>query len=279
MVDVFRRFTDELAEFVVGAGVVNPAPLVGFVVSVSSDLRFCSVRFDGGVLVDVPCHGLPVVGDSVIVHFVGGNYEQPVADCARRLPAGDSVLEEFYSRECFNFLSNGDFSSGLDGFSVSGCSLVGGESYTESGVSLCLDSVGSSVSFRVSLPDDVSDFFKFQCVYRGEGRLRVECRCVDSGELLCNVPLNMASSYKVWTSEACSRWSWVYNKVVFDSHDVSGDVLGELEFTLSNVTVVEREYVDSVCYETRPAMLLDALLVYNEDNDRSYYKSLEDVLG
>lgn len=262
-------------------------PWMGVIINTTSS-KYCDIQVEGkGVLKDVPCHGIPEKGDSVIIHFIEGKYEMPVADCPHRLPPSSTVLESYYQEECFNYLINGDFHDGLKGYSVSNAeevSLVTGESYTITSENTCvLNTLHSYIETTVDIRDITSDEFKFQCVYTGLGELKVECRDADTNKIIQTLPYNLRSNYKIWTNPY-GRNNWSFNKEVYPVVE-EGVKHEKIKIRLTNSSSSEEIFIedpdnlDEMVSRQRPyAMMVDALLVFEENGDTNYYPSVNDVI-
>lgn len=262
-------------------------PWIGVIINTTSS-KYCDIQVEGkGILKDVPCHGIPEIGDSVIIHFIEGKYEMPVADCPRRLPPSSTVLESYYQENCFNYLQNGDFSNGLTGYTTSQggtVELVTGESYTITSENTCvLNTKDSYIETTVDLRDISSNEFKFQCVYTGCGELKVECRDVDTGKIIQTLPYNLRSNYKIWTNPY-ARNNWSFNKEVYPTIE-DGVKHEKIKIRLTNNSSCEEIFIENpensdemISRKSPTAMMIDALLVFEENGDTNYYPNVNDVI-
>ncbi|RAP46442.1 MAG: hypothetical protein BZ136_07490 [Methanosphaera sp. rholeuAM74] len=251
-------------------------PWIGVITNTTSS-KYCDVHVEGkGLLCDVPCHGIPVIGDSVIIHFIEGKYDMPVADCPHKLSPGNDVLNSYYSEECFNYLVNGDFSNQAEGY-TGNFELINGEGYTlTSDYSCLLAERGCYLETVVDLRDIQKDEFKFQCVYTGAGELKIECHDYNSGDIIQTLPYNMRYPYKIWTNPL-GRNDWSYNKEVYPVVE-DGIRHEKVVVRITNNTNGENITIGDEVRSSPQAMLVDALLVFDENGDNNYYQHVNDVL-
>lgn len=261
-------------------------PWMGVIINTTSS-KYCDIQVDGkGILKDVPCHGIPEIGDSVIIHFIEGKYEMPVADCPHKLPPSNTVLQSYYQEECFNYLRNGDFHDELNGYSTSQgdtIELMTGESYTITSENTCvLKTKGSYIETVVDLRDINSNEFKFQCVYTGCGELKVECRDDDTDQIIQTLPYNLRSNYKIWTNPY-ARNNWSFNKEVYPvtEEEIKHE---KIRIKLTNNSDYEEIFIEDpdntgemISRQSPYAMMVDALLVFEENGDTNYYPNVNDV--
>lgn len=293
-----KKFTDQITRVVQSEQQSSTVyPLIGIIRYVHS-MYYADIEITGtGTMTYVPCHGYPVLGDSAIIHFIGGNSEMPVADCARRLAVGDQQLTEFLQDECYNYLDNGDFSNDLTGYVVTDASITG-ESYTLSDKACILgstdnsDSSGSELFTLVDVSGCDGDYFKFQCRYKGLGSLQVEVYDAGSStslsgavgeyqsgklDVIRNVPTTASYDYKIWTSN--SRDAWYYNKEAYSTCDETGEHYSYILLHISNVSESETLLIEDVEVTRTTPMIVSALLVYDENGDKEYYNSANDVVN
>lgn len=261
-------------------------PWIGVIINTTSS-KYCDIQVEGkGILKDVPCHGIPEIGDSVIIHFIEGKYEMPVADCPHRLPPSNTALQSYYQEDCFNYLVNGDFHEGLTGYTISNIddvSVITGESYTMSENTCVLNTNGSYIETIVDIRDITSGEFKFQCVYTGCGKLKIECRDVDTNQIIQTLPYNLRSNYKIWTNPY-ARNNWSFNKEVYPVME-DGIKHEKIKIRITNITESENVYIEDtdnqgemICRDSPCAMMVDALLVFEENGDTNYYQNVKDIL-
>ena len=228
MANEFDKFHKEMRKMIQSEMRVT-YPIIGVIVDVSPNREYCNVETDDGVITNIPAHGMPVIGDSAIIHFINGNYEQPVVDCARRLPASDSEILDMYQSQCFNYHDNGDFSFKKEGYEGD-FTLWEGESddATENGVCCKLEE-GQHISFTVDVSNCKIDVFKFQAMYRGISYLIIKAEDEETGEIIQTLPVNIAKDNAVWASEY-GRYNWVYNKEAYllENHK-------KVKFTITNM--------------------------------------------
>lgn len=274
--EVMNKLTRELGTFIENQQNHN-YPLIGVITYATSNYQYCDIRTDTGTFKDVPAHGLPVVGDSAIIHFINGNSNMPVADCARRLPASTETVNGVYSSECFNYLDNGDFHLASIDSMTGNFELILGESYTLSSEYSCiLREQDDYIEVTVDISNCSTDYFKFQCVYMGNGSLKVECFDTDTGSIIQNLPYTCSYDYKIWTNPY-GRNAYSYNKEVYPRQE--DDIThNHITIRITNNTTPQQTRIGDTIQEVPHAMLLDALLVYDENGDKEYYNSVNDVI-
>ena len=285
MTDEFDRFKKTIQSITTGQ--FNTAnSLVGKIVDYTPNMQYCNVEVDinGGrhTFVNIPAHGYPVKGSSCIIHFHNGNIEQPVCDCAYRMNPPDSVIREEIVDSCFNYHNNGDFLYGLEGYTVGpdkDSVTLYNETFTDMGQSCVLQHFGSYLEFTVDISQCTSKYFKFQCVYRGLGQLRVECHNAETGDVIQNVPEDIGQDYKIWTT-SLGRFRWAYNKEVYKRVNYDEDIVNtSVKFKVSNYSEKDTEhYVDGELIKTPTAMSVDGLLVFDENGGTNYFNSEKDML-
>mgnify|MGYP007069901010 CR=1 FL=1 len=254
-------------------------PLIGVIVETSSNKEYCSVETDNGIISNIPAHGLPVVGDSAIIHFINGNYEQPVCDCARRIPVETSDLEELYTSKCFNWLDNGDFNNGSKGYIYNNAyelPLYQGDSTSETNDYAGMLNLNDEVYIDCDISKCETEYFKFQCCYQGNSALVIGCEDKDTGELIPPLPLNLNQDISIWSSDN-GRFGWTFNKEAY----VKGDT-NEIRIHLKNIYPKEKipkMQINGSLVEIPTSMLIDSLLVYEENSDINYYNSVQDLIN
>lgn len=256
-------------------------PWIGVIVNITST-KYADINVEGrGLLRDVPCHGIPEIGDSAIIHFIEGNYDMPVADCPKRLPPTSETLQKYYSEECLNFLDNGTFDKGTANFSGN-FEIIKDESFNESNENACLLSEnGKYIETIVDITDINATEFKFQCVYKGAGYIRVECFDNETNNIIQTLPYNLRKDNVIWENEY-GREGWSYNKEVYP---VTEDETKhkKIRIRLTNITeseeiTIEDDDGEPLTRSSPIAMIIDQLLVYNENGDSDYHHSVSDVL-
>lgn len=252
-------------------------PQIGVIVDVSPNREFCSVETDNGVITNIPAHGMPVLGDSAVIHFVNGNYEQPVCDCARRMPTPTSELEEMYQSQCFNYHDNGDFHNGSKGYVLNDTSVPEifeeDDNPSQSG-KICLLHLNDELSFEVDISKCETDYFKFQCCYQGNGYLVVACQDADTDEIIKPLPLALDKEFSIWENSR-GRFGWSFNKEAYTRGDTS-----KIRISLKNINEekIPQMYVEGRYVDIPTTMSIDALLVYDENGDTNFYNSVNDLI-
>lgn len=262
--ETLKELTSNLSDFVKTRQGSIASPLMGVIINASDDFKYCDVQFDEGTFTNIPAHGLPVIGDSAIVHFMNNEYTMPVADCARRLPLPNTVLSDYYSKDCFNCVDNGDFIENGTGF-TGNYTIISDDSYTSEGNACFLDS-NDNISFISDISKLTGTEFKFQMYYKGLGNIKIECFNNETNEVIQNLPSLMAYDYKVWNGN--SRFTWTFNKETYPA--INNSRVNSVRFNITNVTENDNTIPCGVT--------IDGLLIYNEDGNTNYYKSLKDVL-
>ncbi len=252
-------------------------PQIGVIVDISPNREFCSVETDNGVINNIPAHGMPVIGDSAIIHFINGNYEQPVCDCARRIPTPISELEDMYTSQCFNYHNNGDFHKGTDGYILNNSStpkLFDEEDNPSLSGKVCLLDLNDELSFEVDISSCKTQYFKFQCCYQGNSYLQVICKDADTDKIIKPLPLSLNKEYSVWES-VFGRFGWSFNKEAYTKGNVD-----KIKIILKNVNddKLPQMYVEGKLVDVPTTLTLDSLLVYDENGDTQYYNSVNDLV-
>lgn len=262
-------------------------PWMGVIINTTSS-QYCDIQVEGkGILKDVPCHGIPEIGDSVIIHFIEGKYEMPVADCPHRLPPSQITLQSYLQEECYNYLQNGDFHDGLKGYTISkedDVYLVTGESFTITSENTCvLKEKESFIETIIDIRDITSNEFKFQCCYTGDGELKIECFDNNTGDIIQTLPYNLRSNFKIWTNPY-ARNNWSFNKEVYPVTE-NGVKHEKIRIKITNNSSSEQIFIEDeedstqiVSRDSPCAMMIDALLVFEENGDTNYYQNVNDVI-
>lgn len=267
--------------------------LIGKIVNHTSDMKYCDVevRMKGGVhtFANVPAHGCPVEGSSGVIHFHDGYLQQPFCDCEYRLNPPEDVYKESLIARCFNWVDNGDFYYGTTGFTGEngdGKIELVEDSFTWRGKSCVLPEEGSFIEFPVDLSECKTKYFKFQCFYRGNNHLKVECYNTDTDKIIQTLPETIGQDYMIWVSSS-GRFNWTYNKEVYPFIvDVDKDILNtHIKIRLTNYANPDNDknitvYSDGEIVEmpTPHGVSVDGLLVFSENGDKHYYNSKNDVL-
>ena len=288
MVDEFKQFERSIRS-ITSQDYNTAYPLVGKIIGYSSSMEFCDVEVrineESKVYANVPAHGFPVVGSTGIIHFHNGNLEQPVCDCAYRLNPPNTTLSEYYTNECYNWLNNGNFQRGSYGFNVAKgldkIEIYEGSNITGSMKSCILREQGDMLEVDVDISECEGDYFKFQCNYRGEGTLKIECMDNDTKMIIPTMPYTIGCDYRIWSSPK-GRFNWVFNKEAYPRVTLDDIIHENIKIRITNLS-------DNISTMTVPdgqgghkevpafhAMMLDGLLVYEENGDRKYYPSVED---
>ncbi len=255
--------------------------LIGNIVDYNPNMEYCDVEVElnGGkfTFTNVPAHGFPVKGSSAIIHFHNGNLEQPVCDCAYRLNPPNHTLKEYYTNDCFNWCNNGDFQQDKKGFQ--GTYTLIPESYLPGGTqSAMLAKEGDYLEFKAYIGKCTTEYFKFQCYYKGQNKLIIECFDEDTGEIIQNLPYTMSFPYKIWDSPY-GRYNWAYNKEVYPYLTRDGITHNNIRIRITNFDDTnETMTYNGETISTPSAMLLDGLLVYSECDDQNYYNSEQDMI-
>ena len=125
----------------------NPTPIMGYILRTTNHHRNADIQLTtkgGGIMDAVQCIGIPVVGDSVIIVFPEGNYEQAIAICPRSLPVPPEVIQNYYTHNCFNYLNNGDFHKQAEGYTGE-FTIIEGESCTNTSQYACILEAGQTI--------------------------------------------------------------------------------------------------------------------------------------
>ena len=275
MYDEFDSFYRELRHTIQSE--INVSyPLIGVIVETTQNKEYCSVETDNGIIANIPAHGLPVVGDSAIIHFINGNYEQPVCDCARRLPADDTTLEELYTSQCFNYLNNGDFEKDSEGYILNQdypIPIYEGDSVTGNNKSGILKE-NEHVYIECDISQCTTDYFKFQCSFQGNSDLMVGVEDAETNEIIPPLPLTLEKEVSLWTNPN-GRFGWAFNKEAYTRNDTE-----KIRVNLMNTKTQKTRQIQigGVPTDEPTTLLIDGLLVYDENGDTSYYNSVKDVM-
>lgn len=264
--------------------------LIGTIVNYTSDMKYCDVevRMKGGVqtFTNVPAHGYPVKGSSGVIHFHDGYLEQPFCDCEYRMNPPDDIIREKVTSRCFNYLDNGDFSFGTDGYTGENGKegiVLHDDCFTTNGKGCLLQEEGAYIEFEVNLSECKSRYFKFQCYYRGLNYLKVECSNTEYGNIIQNLPETMAYDYKLWSSPF-GRYKWAFNKETYPFIREDLTLNQKIKIRLTNVNNPDNEGLiipqeDGSEIERKfSTMEVDGLLVFSENGDTKYYNSENDML-
>lgn len=275
MTDEFNSFYRELKRTIQHE--INVCyPIIGVIVETTPNKEYCSVETDEGIISNIPAHGLPVVGDSAVIHFVNGNYQQPVCDCARRLPPDEQTLTEMYKSRCFNYLNNGDFHNNSKGYKLDNndpITIYEGTDFT--GIQKAgILKLGEEVTIQCDISQCDTDYFKFQCVFQGNSMLAVGVKDADTDEIIPPLPLTLEKQISIWENPN-GRFGWSFNKEAYTKNDTE-----TINISLANIhpEKLKQIQVDGT-YEQEPTtLLIDALLVYDENGDTDYYNSVQDLI-
>ncbi|RAP49737.1 MAG: hypothetical protein BZ138_07260 [Methanosphaera sp. rholeuAM270] len=291
MVDEFELFKRNIRS-ITSMDFNTSHSLIGTIVNYTPDMRFCDVEVEmkGGrhTFANIPAHGYPVKGSSAIIHFHDGHPEQPFCDCEYRMNPPDDVIMESLTTHCYNWVDNGDFYYGTEGFTGENGSegiVLTDDCYTSKGKGCVLPENGSFIEFEVDLTACRTKYFKFQCFYRGLDWLKVECYNTDTNEIIQNLPYTMARDYKIWTSPF-GRFKWAYNKETYPfltkETTLNEHILMRLTNykTPDNIKSYTRENSQGELEEVTPphSVEVDGLLVYSENGDTKYYNSENDMI-
>lgn len=273
MTSEYDKFQKELKR-IIHAEQKVAYPIIGVIVDISPNRQYCSVETDDGVIPNIPAHGMPVLGDSAIIHFINGNYEQPVADCARRLPTPTEEIEDMYQSQCFNYHQNGDFHNDKEGYEGT-FTIWENEDDDITGNDKCAKlEKGETMTFIVDISECESTVFKFQAQFRGTGYLLVHCEDAETGETIKTLPVNVAKEYSLWKSDY-GRFGWAFNKEAY----LRGNTK-KVKFTIGNFyteETLEKMLFNDELIEKPPTMLVDAILVWDENADNDYYPHPKDI--
>lgn len=249
------KFTDSITGYVDVNSEHYAQPQTGVIIDVSDNFNFCSVKLDTGELSQVPCFGLPKIGTEVVLIFIGGSYNNPLAICNPLNTTDSSLIDEYNTRECYNWHSNGDFSNGSTGY-TGNFVVTDEESFTDiQGKSACI-LPGNSISFTETLTGlmDSDEFWKLQLCYKGVGEITLQVKNVTSNKLMLTRP-TPGYDKVIWKPAGLD---WNVNRLIYP-------FANKVQVTISNNSKYP-EYVDGI-------------LLYKEDVDMSYYPSEEDVLN
>ena len=250
-------------------------PLIGVINKVSANGDYADVKTESGVISNIPAHGFPVIGDTAIIHFINGNVEQPVCDCARRLsPTQEEVITNL-SSQCLNYLSNGDFNQRGEGFSGT-FTILEEKGYVQTGDYCCSLEDGEYIEFTCDISQCKTKYFKFQAQHRGQGAIRIECFDAETGETVTPQPERLSKEYNLWISEN-GRFGWVFNKETYLKESLT-----KVRFKITNVSTQVFEKIPTMrmgeeFVQIPLAVSLDGLLVYDENGDPTYYWNEDDL--
>ena len=246
----------------------NPPPVMGYILHTTGHRRYADIQLvtsSNGIMDGVQCLGVPVEGDSVLVVFPEGNYEQAIAICPRGLPVPDDILTEYYTNECFNYLDNGDFHNQGEGYDGE-FNIITGEPGTTTSDYSCQLEPGNTIIKNVDITKCNSDYFKFQCYYRGQGQLQIICKDTDTGQIIQTLPYSMRYNSKTWITHG-SRWAYVYNRETYPRIE---------DYTHKHVSIeITNTTPEEAMFST---MLIDGLVVFDENTDKTYYPSINDKM-
>lgn len=246
----------------------NPPPIMGYILHASNHHRNADIQLtdnSGGIMNDVPCLGIPVEGDSVLIVFPEGNFEQAIAICPRALPLPETAIQDYHTQNCFNYVDNGDFHNQGEGYDGE-FTIIEDESCTSTSNYACLLEVGQTIRKQVDITNCNSQYFKFQCYYRGAGTLDIHCFDTDTLETIQTLPYSMRYDHKTWLTNG-SRWNYVYNKETYPRIE-ENNTHEHITIEISNNTETQQQ--------ESTAMLIDGLLVFEENSDQTYYTSIND---
>ena len=251
-------------------------PIIGVIVETTPNKEYCNVETDNGIIANIPAHGIPVVGDSAIIHFINGNYEQPVCDCARRMPPPEEALTELYTSQCFNYLNNGDFHNDSKGYTLNEkyeIPIFEGDSVTGNNKSGILQE-NDHVTIDCDISECDSDYFKFQCCFQGNSNLMVGVEDAETNELIPPLPLTLNKDVSLWTNNN-GRFGWVFNKEAYIRDDIEKIRINLMNYRTEKTKKIN---VGEEIMDEPTSIIIDGLLVYDENGDTSYYNSVQDEL-
>ncbi|RAP44344.1 MAG: hypothetical protein BZ136_08950 [Methanosphaera sp. rholeuAM74] len=249
----------------------NPAPIMGYILRTTNHHRNADIQLTtagGGIMDAVQCLGIPVIGDSVIIVFPEGNYEQAIAICPRGLPVPEEAIKDYYTYNCFNYLNNGDFHKQAEGYTGE-FTIIEGESCTNTSNYACQLEAGQTIIKEVDLSQCNKEYFKFQAYYRGIGTIQIHVYDTNTNETIETLPYSMRYPTKTWTTKG-NRWIYLYNKETYPRIE-GNNVHENITIEITNNTSITEEDLPS-------SMLIDGLLVFEENSDQSYYHSVQDQM-
>lgn len=273
--EIVDQFTKSITQLVNNNTPHQATPSIGYITNTNANRRYAEIQLttDGeGKLSQIPCIGIPYIGDTVTIIYINGNYEQPIALCPRSLPLPQEALEDYYTQETYNYLDNGDFHNDDEGF-YGEYTLEDEETPLDSNSQSVILESGNQIIFTVDLTQCESKYYKFQCYYRGLGEITIHCKDTDTDETIATMPYSLRADTAIWTCN--SRWSWSWNKETYPIIDTDNTIHNNVTFTITNTAPppdTDQEH------PTPSAMMMSALLVYDENNDKNFYNSVNDKL-
>lgn len=264
-----NQLINSATQFTRAIQTTNPPPIMGYIINTTGHHRYADIQLvtsNNGIMDGVICMGIPVIGDSVLIVFPEGNYEQALAICPRGLPVPEDVLNDYYTKDCHNYLDNGDFHNQKEGFTGE-FTIITDESFTTTSQYCCQLETGQTITKTVDISECNSQYFKFQCYYRGQGQLDITCKDADTGKIIQTLPYSMRYNKKTWLTQG-SRWTYVYNRETYPRIE---------EETTHKKIIIE---ITNTTPETQmfTTMLIDGLVVFDENTDQTYYPSINDQM-
>lgn len=273
--EIVDQFTKSITQLVNNNIPHQATPSIGYITNTNANRRYAEIQLttDGmGKLSNIPCIGIPVIGDTVTIIYIKGNYEQPIALCPRSLPVPEEVIQDYYTKEAFNYLDNGDFHNKGAGY-VGEFTIDEETPLENTNTNSIILEPEQQIQFQVNLNPCNSTYFKFQCYYRGMGELTIHLQDTETEETINTLPYSLQAETAIWTSNG-GRWAWSWNKETYPLTDNNSKKHNNITFTITNTTTSPED--EELFNPT--AMMISALLVYDENNDKNYYNSLNDKL-
>ena len=277
-------FTKQMTQLINESTTTTLPPLMGIITTAHSQY-YADIHIEGiGTYTNVPCHGIPVVGDTAVIHFIEGKEELKYADCARRLAITEEELPYIFpeTNECYNYLQNGDFRNGATNYEGN-FQIIQNDAYiteNNNNNSCILEtSTGDTPNYiqqKVNIASCTSEYFKFQCYYKGVGTIQIQCIDTKTQALIPTQPTHNSHTTKTWKTDL-GRFQWAYNKEVYSTIRDDGTRIEEILIKIVNNTEVELTIQDEEIITLPHAMTLDGLLVYDEGGSKEYYPNIKDV--
>lgn len=253
----------------------NAPPDIGYITNTRGHRRYADIKLSNntqGTLTNILCWGIPEIGDTAIIIYLQGHYEQAIALCPRQQPATTEALEDYHTLYSLNYLHNGDTHNTDDPTLTGEYTIITTETATQTSTNSILLQRGQSITKTVDISECQSDNWKFQCYYRGTGTLGIHVEDTDTQKTIQTLPWSMRYNTTTWKTHG-NRFAWVWNKETYPRKEQDGTTHKHIAITITNNTTDE----DTDEF-TQAVMLVDGLLVYDENNDKKYYYSKQDHL-
>lgn len=114
--------------------------------------------------------------------------------------------------------------------------------------------------------------------------MKIECYDDNTNAIIQTLPYNLRSNYKLWTNPF-ARNNWSFNKEVYPV--VEDTVRHEkIRIKITNNSNSDEIFIEDeenpnqmIMRKSSCAMMIDALLVFEENSDTNYYQNVNDVLN